>query len=57
MYLILCCLRLYDFPIKFVAVDAVDHFLAESSEAISSIPQNEAKTTSTSKDGVKTEEE
>ena len=32
-------------------------FLAESSEAISSIPQNEAKTTSTSKDGVKTEEE
>ena len=32
-------------------------FLAESSEAISSIPQNEAKTTSTSKDGVKAEEE
>jgi len=28
-------------------------FLAESSEAISSIPQNEAKTTSTSKDGWK----
>ena len=23
---ILCCLRLYDFPIKFVTVDAVDHF-------------------------------
>ena len=32
-------------------------FLAESSEAISNIPQNDAKTTSTRKDGVKTEEE
>ena len=32
-------------------------FLVESSEAISSIPRNEAKTTSTSKDGVKAEEE
>ena len=32
-------------------------FLAESSEAISSIPQNDAKTTSTSKDGVETEQE